>query len=536
MWAELDIAFKIVGGLALFMYGVTLLRETLGKISGKRVVKILEKVSDNPVKGMFAGTGATFLTQSSSITVLTLIGFVNAGMMTFRQSVNVMLGSEIGTTVTAQLVSFNIGVAFWPLVAIGFFMRMFSKRENVQLVGTVLFSIGLLFLAMEFMKNGARPLTTEYPFFRAIINDFGAIPIMGILIGAFIAGVTQSSSATTSLVIAMGAAGAVDLGPGIALVMGANIGTCFLELFAGIGATTPAKRTAIAQTIINVVGVAIFLPFLSLYAELIMQTSPDLARQLANAHTVFNVIVSLIFIPLVGLTVRLCEKLIPDKPGESIGKHMFDDEMLHYPQAALMESEREVLGTANKTIEMIRLSKTALLTHNEEDAKRVVVLEDEVDESCRSTEDFIDKIREEELANQDRIWRVKLLAILTDIERVGDLASNIAEFVTDNIMNGVTFSEAGKRDLESMFDLVDETYSTAVKSLQTKNKKIASVAENLEDKVDVLERKCKEAHVKRMRDGICDPQADAVFVETIRNLERIGDHADNIAYDVIMDT
>ena len=223
MWEELGIAFQIVGGLALFMYGVTLLRETLGKISGKSVVRVLEKVSNNPVKGMVAGTAATFMTQSSSITVLTLIGFVNAGMMTFSQSVNVMLGSEIGTTVTAQLVSFNVGGIFWPLLAIGFFMKMFSKNERVQLIGTVIFSLGLLFLAMEFMKEGARPLTTDYPFFTNLINDYGTIPIIGILIGALIAGVTQSSSATTSLVIAMGAVDVISLGPAIALVMGATL-------------------------------------------------------------------------------------------------------------------------------------------------------------------------------------------------------------------------------------------------------------------------------------------------------------------------
>ncbi len=537
MWEELTIAFKIIGGLALFMYGVTLLRETLGKISGKSVVRVLEKVSNNPVKGMAAGTAATFMTQSSSITVLTLIGFVNAGMMTFRQSVNVMLGSEIGTTVTAQLVSFNIGDIFWPLIAIGFFMKMFSKNEKIQLAGTVIFSLGLLFLAMEFMKDGARPLTTEeYPFFSNLINDYGAIPIVGILIGALIAGVTQSSSATTSLVIAMGAEGVIGLGPGIALVMGANIGTCFLELAAGIGATTPAKRTAIAQTIINIVGVAIFLPFLTPFANLVMLTDANPARQIANAHTIFNVAVSLIFIPLVGLLVRLCERLIPDKEGEVIGKHFFDDEMLHMPQAALMESERETLRTAEKTIEMIVLSKNALLSKDLDDARKVIRLEDEVDESCRDTEDFLDKIREEELNKEDAIWRLKLLAILTDIERVGDLASNIAEFIDEKLLNGISFSNEGSKALEEMFGLVEETYSTAIKSLKTKNKDLAKVAEELEDDVDKLERKLKEAHVERVRTGVCDPQADAVFVETLRNLERISDHADNIAYDVIMDT
>ncbi len=536
MIKELTIAFEIIGGLALFMYGVTLLRETLGKISGKRVVRILEKVSDDPIRGMAAGTAATVMTQSSSITVLTLIGFVNAGMMTFRQSVNVMLGSEIGTTVTAQLVSFDIGGIFWPLIAVGFFMKMFTKDERVQLLGTTIFSLGLLFLAMDFMKQGAQPLTTDYPFFRSIINDYGSIPLLGILIGALIAGVTQSSSATTSLVIAMGAAGAIDLSPAIALVMGANIGTCFLELFAGIGATSPAKRTAVAQTIINVVGVAIFLPFLTPFTNVVMATSNELPRQIANAHTIFNIVVSFIFVPLVGLTVRFCERIIPDKEGEVIGKHFFDDEMLHIPQVALLEVEREIIRTAEKTLEMIVLSKTGLLNRNLDDARKVIHLEDEVDEACRDTEDFIDKIREEELNQRDIIWRIKLMAILTDIERVGDLASNIGEFVIDKLRNGITFSIEGTKDLEEMFKLVEETYSTSINSLKTKNKDVAKVAERLEDQVDILERKLKASHVHRVQAGICNPEADQIFVETLRNLERIGDHSDNIAYDVIMDT
>ncbi|MFW9960290.1 MAG: Na/Pi cotransporter family protein [Candidatus Thorarchaeota archaeon] len=532
----LAIIFQIVGGLALFMFGVTLLRETLGKISGKSVVRVLERVSDDPIRGMAAGTAATVMTQSSSITVLTLIGFVNAGMMTFRQSVNVMLGSEIGTTVTAQLVSFDIYGIYWPLVAAGFFTKMFSKREKIKLVGTVIFSLGLLFLAMDFMKMGATPLATEYPLFSDLINDYGAIPIFGILIGALIAGITQSSSATTSLVIAMGAAGVIGLDTGIALVLGANIGTCFLELFAGIGATTPAKRTALAQSIINVVGVAIFLPILGPFTELVSYTSADLTHQIANAHTIFNVIVSLIFIPLVGLLVRFCEKIIPDKEGEVIGKHFFDDEMLHIPQAALMESEREMIRTAEKTLEMIVLSRNALLNRNLEDAKKVMKLEDEVDESCRDTEEFIDRIREEELNEEDIIWRIKMLAVLTDIERVGDLASNIGEFVDEKLKTGITFSKEGTRDLREMFDLVEETYSTAIYSLKTRSKEKARKAEKLEDKVDILERKLKASHALRVQEGICDPQADQIFIETLRNLERIGDHADNIAYDVIMDT
>ena len=215
----------MIGGLALFMYAITLLRETLGKISGKRVAKILEKTTDSPVKGMGVGTAATLMTQSSSITVLTLIGFVNAGMMTFRQSVHVMLGSEIGTTITAQLVSFKIGIDYaWLLIVIGFFMTMFLRNENAKMAGRVIFSLGLLFLSMDFMKDGAYELGQSQVFVDLIIA-FGVIPIYGILIGATIAGITQSSSATTSLVIAMSMAGVIGLPAGIALIMGAHIGT-----------------------------------------------------------------------------------------------------------------------------------------------------------------------------------------------------------------------------------------------------------------------------------------------------------------------
>ncbi|MFW9847309.1 MAG: Na/Pi cotransporter family protein [Candidatus Thorarchaeota archaeon] len=527
----------VIGGLALFMYSITMLRETLGKLSGARVARILERVSNDPIRGMSAGTAATFMTQSSSITVLTLIGFVNAGMMTFRQSVNVMLGSEIGTTITAQMVSFDIGFFYWPLLAIGFFGMMFAPRDSWKSTFRILFSLGLIFLAMEFMKDGAKAILNdpENTFFVDAINGYSAFPIVGILIGTAIAGTTQSSSATTSLVIALGGAGLIGLPMGIALVMGANIGTCFLELVAGIGATTPAKRTAIAQTMINIVGVAIFFPFITPFADFIALTAADLPRQIANAHTIFNVLVSLMFIPLVGLLVRFCEWLIPDKEGEIIGRHFFDDQMLNIPQAALIEAEREIIHTAELTLQMIQESRAALLKHQIQFAEKVMQLEDEVDERCRTTEEFIDKIREEELSQADIIWRMKLLAVLTDVERVGDLSQNLAEFALHRLKNGVTFSEAAVEDLMRMFEKVEETYSTSIKALTTRNKELARIAVELEDDVDILEREIRDSHNQRLRDGVCQAEADTVFVETLRNLERISDHADNIALDVIME-
>jgi phosphate:Na+ symporter len=528
----LAIVFTIVGGLALFMYSIKLLSDSLAKITGPRVVRILEKVTDNPVKGMGVGTATTVMTQSSSITVLTLIGMVNAGIMTFRQSVNVMLGSEIGTTITAQIVSFNIGLAYYPLIAIAFFVGFLSKNEKVKFVAKIGFSLGLLFLAMDVMGLGIEPLV-HLPIFVYLINTFGQIPVIGILIGALIAGVTQSSSATTSLVIAFGRAGAINLEAAIAIIMGANIGTTFLELFAAIGATRPAKRTALAQATINIVGVVIFLPFIVPFAGLVTLTSPDLARQIANAHTIFNVIVSLLFIPLVGVLVWLCERLIPIRDGELKPRHFFDEKMLNFAQLALQEAEREVTSIAEKTLEMLNLSKMAIVNEDQNAAKKVLDLEDEVDDYCDETELFLDKIREEDLAERQKLWRIKLLNIIVDVERIGDMTNNIAEFSIRREKEKIPFSEKAIKELTKLFEKVEETYATAISAMNRRSELIAKQAVELEDEVDVLERKYKRAHIKRTTEGVCAPEADVMYTEILRNLERIGDHADNIAYDIL---
>ena len=528
----LTIVFTIIGGLAIFMFSVKLLSDSLSKITGPRVVRILEKATNNPVKGMGVGTATTVMTQSSSVTVLTLIGMVNAGLLTFRQSANVILGSEIGTTITAQIVSFDIGLAYMPLIAIAFFVGFLVKNEKVKLGARVVFSLGLLFLAMELMTTGVGPLV-DLPLFVYLIDSFGSIPVVGILIGSLIAGVTQSSSATTSLVIAFGRADAISLEAGIAMVMGANIGTTFLELVAAIGASRPAKRTAAAQALINVIGVLVFIPFLYPFANLVRLTSLDLPRQIANAHTIFNVLVSFLFVPFVGALVWTCERIIPVREGELRPRHFFDEKMLNVAQLALHESEREVISIAEKTLKMLGLSKVALIDENRDAAKEVITLEDEVDDYCDETELFIDKIREGDLAAKQKLWRIKLLNIITDVERIGDMTNNLAEFALKKIDEKIPFSEKAKKELTKLFDKVEETYTMAIMAMKEKSELLAQQAVDLEDEVDVLERKYKRAHIKRTTEGICVPQADVMFTETLRNLERISDHADNIAYDIL---
>ena len=333
--------------------------------------------------------------------------------------------------------------------------------------------------------------------------------------------------------IAFGKAGAINLETAIAIVLGANIGTTFLELFAAIGATRPAKRTALAQAMINIVGVLIFLPFILPFAGLVRLTALDLARQIANAHTIFNVLVSLLFIPFVGALVWFCERVIPKKEGEFKPRHFFDEKMLNFAQLALREAEREVTSIADKTLTMLNLSKSAIVDENLNAANEVLELEDEVDAFCDETELFIDKIREEDLAERQKLWRIKLLNIIVDIERIGDMTNNLAEFGIRRSTDQIPFSEKAKEELAELFEKVAETYVTAIKAMKQRSEFLAQRAVELEDEVDVLERKSKRAHIKRTSEGICAPEADVMFTEMLRNLERIGDHADNIAYDIL---
>ncbi len=300
------IAAHIVGGLALFMFSIGQLSTTLKKIASVRLKNLLQRVTANPLKGALTGTLSTFLVQSSSITVLLLLGFVNAGTMNLRQAIFALLGSGVGTTITAQIVAFKVKMVFYPLMALGFALETLCSKENVKNSGEILFSLAMIFLAMKIMTDGSRPLK-EFPFFLELVVRLGSYPLLGIAIGALFTAITSSSSATTSLVIAMSMEGIIGLPAGIALIIGANIGTCVLELIAAIGTNLAARRTAMAQFMINVIGAILFYPFLKPFANIISLSTTEIPRLIANAHTFFNVTVSLVLMPLVGLLISWCQ-------------------------------------------------------------------------------------------------------------------------------------------------------------------------------------------------------------------------------------
>ncbi len=535
----ISIIFGVLGGLALFLFGLHTLSEGLNKVAGEKLKNMLERLTDKPYKGVFVGAFTTSVIQSSSITMVTIIGLINAGLLTFSQAVGVMLGAEIGTTITAQLIAFKVGVYFLPLITLGFFLFFFTKdNKKYHYLGQTILGFGILFLGMATMSGAVKPLRAD-PFFCDLLTNFGQVPILGIIAGAIFTAIIQSSSATTGLVIAMGMENVITLPAAIALIFGANIGTTITGLIASIGSRLSSKRTAIAQLMINVGGVLLFLPFLAPFATFVSTTSVDLARQIANAHTIFNVIVTLIMLPLVGLIVKLVTKLVP---GEEIkiehGTKYIDKKLLNTPTLAISQATKEVYRMAKISAEMLDLAVESLLTPEKKlNGKLVATVfqkEEVVDELREAVDGYLDLVSGKSLNKRDARQLARLDHSIGDIERIADHAVNIAEYTEYNQKNRIEFSSFAKKEIEELSEKVKEILEKSTLSLKDRNKKLAEEALTIEEEIDDLETKFNEEHMRRLEKGICMPVAGVVFVEVLRNLERIGDHSTNIANAVLV--
>ncbi len=424
------IVFKLLGGLVLFMFSIRMLSDTMKRAAGPRLKLILEKATATPLGGMFTGTLVTFLVQSSSVTVLLLLGLVNAGVMKLRQAIFVILGSEIGTTFTAQIVAFKVTILFFPLIIVGFILQaFFPTREGIRDSGEVVLFLGLVFLSMKIMADGAAPLR-EYPQVIELIIRFGTYPLLGILMGTLFTAITSSSSATTSLVIAMSMEGVIDLTSGISLIVGANIGTCVLELFATIGTGISAKRTGLAQFIINLTGALLIYPVIVPFADLISKTADVIPRQIANAHTIFNVSVSFLLLPFSGILISLLEKIVPGKEKDlpdimaSLDRHL-----LKVPALALYRAEEEVYKMVTITDEMLKLAGRKLFSQDKGGGGETVrKYEENIDLVTYAVMEYVHQISTLLLSNRDRLRKRAIIHSLTDIERIADLAENLVNY------------------------------------------------------------------------------------------------------------
>jgi phosphate:Na+ symporter len=527
--------FQLLGGMALFLFGVRMLSTGMEKLAGNQLQEWLDRMTNRPVKGALFGAVATALVQSSSLLMVTMIGLINANLMTLEQAVGVMMGQEIGTTLTAQIVAFRIGDFCLLFIALGFVLVEFAPHRGWREYGEIILGFGVLFLGMNLM-SGALSVLVEMPAVADWLAYMGQSLPAGVLAGTIATAVVQSSSAVTGLVVAMGISQAITLPGAIALLLGANIGTCITGLVASLRLSRSARRASIAQILINVVGVLLFLPFISPFTTIVSHTSLLLPRQIANAHTIFNVVVSVVMFPFVRQIARAAELLVPKSADEEKPKltAYIDERQYRLPPVALTEAFRELTRIGEITAEMIDRGRRALVEDDMDAAQWVLEQEGEfVDPVCVILEDFVNTLMQGNLSVSQQRRCFQLKNLITDIERVGDLTENLAQAAQKKVAHGVRFSVQAIEELDQLCQHTHRTYAYALQAVRGNDQALARRACRLEDEFDQLYLEARQGHIDRLLTGICQPEADVLFIESLRNLERISDHADNLGISVM---
>lgn len=529
------VIFGLLGGLALFLYGMKIMGEGLQKIAGDRIRKILERVTKYPVIAVLVGAFTTALIQSSSATTVMVVGFVNAGLMTLKQGIGIIMGANIGTTITAQIIAFKLSDFIFLIIAVGFCFYFFSKRRIYLHIGQFILGLGLLFLGLDVMSTAVAPLR-DSPAFLEFIASVSRYPLLGVLVGILTTCIIQSSSATIGMLIALANQDIITFSAAVPVLFGDNIGTCITAVLASIGTNLNAKRAAVAHVMFNVIGTMIFLTFLPWFKEFVIAISPDQpARLIANAHTSFNVLNTCVFLPFVGLYAKFIEKIVPGTVTiEEKGPIYLDERMFGTPAVALSLAKKEIIrmaAVAGRSVESavqgFHKKDDKLLKSTYENEEMTDTLETEITF-------YLAKLSQKGLTQKLSGRHTGLLHCVKDFERIGDHAVNIAELAQARIDENLPFSEYALKELERMYSIVFQAYKNALDALREEDKEKARRVIEVEPLIDQMEKKLRASHMERLNKGICYPSSGVIFLDIISNLERIGDHATNIA-EVVME-
>jgi len=525
----IQLLFSLIGGLGLFIFGIKMMGDGLQKAAGQKMRIILAKLTKHRFVGLGLGTVVTSIIQSSSATTVMLVGFVNAGLMTVAQSIPIMLGADIGTTITAQLIAFKLTHYALPIVAIGAGMYLFGKRKKTKQIGEAVLGFGILFLGLSIMSSGVKPLG-QSEIVKQIFVTFSRNPILGVVAGTIVTALVQSSSVATGIILALAGVGLLDINSAIPLVLGANIGTCITAVLASIGTNISARRAAIAHVIFKVIGTIIALILLPLYMFLATNSSQNLMRQIANFHTIFNVVNAMIFIGFVPLFAKLVEKIIPGKvENVEYGPKYLSNDLLRTPSLAIDAAKKEITRTLRLASEMVNNALNAFYNQDKEEIKRVMSKEDLIDELRGAITDYLVKITQKEISEKEAIMVPSLLHSINDIERIADHAVNIVELAERTIDEKIEFNEIALNEIKQVEMIIKEMIQDAIKALPDLDKNLTKkIAEN-EEKVNNMVFEFRDTHTDRLSKGNCNHKAGLVFVDMLMNFEKIGDHLTNIA-------
>ncbi|MBO8126650.1 MAG: Na/Pi cotransporter family protein [Firmicutes bacterium] len=526
--------FDFLGGLGVFLFGMRVMGDGLQKVAGDRMRRVLEVLTTTAFRGVIVGALVTAIIQSSSATTVMLVGFVNAGLMTLKQAFGVIMGANIGTTMTAQLIAFKITKLALAFVGVGFLINLFGRRKLHKYFGLVLLGLGLLFMGLDFMSGAMKPLRGSQAFID-LMATFGKYPLLGVLIGAAMTSLIQSSSATIAMLMAVASQGLISFDAALPILFGDNIGTCITAALASIGVSKAAKRTALAHVLFNVFGAALFILLLPWFKSFVLAISgdADVTRLIANAHTSFNVMNTMIWLFMVNLMVKIVTRVIPGAEGEISGPVYLDKHLYNTPSVALGQATRELVNMASLASEMMEKAETAVANKDMKAVQRIYELENMVNHFQKEITIYLTELSQGSLTEEQSDRLTNLMHVVNDIERVGDHLENIAELAEFRVDSRIEFSQQAYQELAEIFTLVKGTFSETIKALETDDYNLARSVLERENETDEMERELRNNHIFRLNEGSCIPKAGIIYLDILSNLERVSDHAANIAQAVL---
>ena len=529
---------SMAGGLGLFLFGIRTMGDGLENAAGAKLKRMLEVLTGNRFLAVLVGFVVTAIIQSSTATTVMVVGFVNAGMMSLAQAVGVIMGANIGTTVTSLLIALNFSSVAAAAVLVGVILMLASKKTVVKNLGAIFTGFGLLFLGIDMMSDSMAPLRESAGFMNFIVtvSESPLRPLFGIILGIVMTAVLQSSSASVGVLQTLAMQGLVPLKFSVFVLFGQNIGTCLTALFSTVGAKKNSKRAAVIHLLFNVIGTGIFIliALLTPYVEWIEKLSPDPMAQIAISHIVFNIVSTVIMFPFAKVLVKLSCLLVPGKDDSESEMHckFIDDRLLNTPPFAVMQVSKEVARMAKLARDNFETSAHALINRSDKDLDKVMENEEIINYLNHHITSYLVKLNALDITDSDSDYIARVFHAINDIERVGDHAINLAEAAQHNIGEGLKFSDPAREELNQLCGSVVTLLERSMAAFdnQSLSDNEAKELADLEEHIDDLTLECQDSHIFRLNRKECNTEAGMLYLNTITDFERVGDHAINIAF------
>jgi phosphate:Na+ symporter len=525
----------LLGGLAIFLHGLGLAREGLQVLAGEKLRTTLFALSRNRVVGLASGAIVTTVVQSSTAVTVMLVGFAASSLLTLPQAMAVLLGADIGTTVTVQLIAFRVSAYALLVVALGFALRFSAKKRRVRYGGQALMGLGLLFFGMKLMTDATLPLRGS-PLFTAVLEHLSTSPYAGLTAGAVITVLMQGSAPTVGLLLALATSGSMSMAAAAPLVLGANIGTTVTPILAAAGQPAEGKRVAVAHALFKLLGVACFLPFIGAFTRLAEWSAPDVSRQIANAHSIFNVLTAFAFLPFVGVGARLLSRFYqPGEAKERFGPRYLDPRAIATPALAFGDAQREFLRMADIVCDMVKDCLRCFEQNDLDLAAEIEARDDKVDILNREIRFYLARLGQEAMTREQADRQLELISLSNDVENVGDLVTrNILALARKKVAHGLAFSREGWAEIRDFHGKVCENFDLALAAFSTGDEELARKVLRHRQKLVEIEVELKEKHIARLNQGLRESlETSSVHLDLLAHLRTVNGQLGNLADAVV---